>query len=80
MATYQTSTAIGQREDLTDVIYNISPTETPFMSSVGKTKAIEATPISLRKDLLSIIVFSKLELYNHSKYLLNDGKHFLQYQ
>ncbi|CAB4126391.1 Family of unknown function (DUF5309) [uncultured Caudovirales phage] len=39
MATYQTYTAIGQREDLSDVIYNISPTETPFMSSVGKGKA-----------------------------------------
>ena len=39
MATYQTYTAIGQREDLSDVIYNISPTETPFMSSIGKTKA-----------------------------------------
>lgn len=39
MATYQTYTAIGQREDLSDVIYNISPTDTPFMSSVGKAKA-----------------------------------------
>ena len=39
MATYQTYTSIGNREDLSDVIYNISPTETPFMSSVGKTKA-----------------------------------------
>jgi hypothetical protein len=39
MATFQTYTAIGMREDLTDVIYNISPTETPFMSSIGKTKA-----------------------------------------
>ena len=39
MATYQTYTAIGQREDLTDVIYNISPTETPFLNSVGKSKA-----------------------------------------
>ena len=39
MATYQTYTAIGQREDLSDVIYNISPTDTPFMSTVGKTKA-----------------------------------------
>ena len=39
MATYQTYTAIGQREDLADVIYNISPTETPFMNSIGKTKA-----------------------------------------
>ena len=39
MTTYQTYTAIGQREDLTDVIYDISPTATPFMSSIGKTKA-----------------------------------------
>lgn len=39
MATYQTYTAVGQREDLSDVIYNISPTDTPFMSSIGKTKA-----------------------------------------
>ena len=30
--TFQTFTAIGQREDLTDVIYNISPTETPILS------------------------------------------------
>lgn len=39
MATYQTYTSIGQREDLSDVIYNISPTDTPFMSSIGKTTA-----------------------------------------
>lgn len=39
MATYQTYTAVGQREDLMDVIYNISPTETPFMNSIGKTSA-----------------------------------------
>jgi hypothetical protein len=39
MPTYTAHSAIGQREDLSDVIYSISPTETPFMSSVGKTKA-----------------------------------------
>jgi len=39
MAIYNAYDAVGQREDLTDVIYNISPTETPFMSSIGKTKA-----------------------------------------
>ena len=39
MPTYQTFTAIGMREDLSDMIYNISPTETPIMSSIGKTKA-----------------------------------------
>jgi hypothetical protein len=39
MPTYQTYTAIGMREDLSDVIYDISPTDTPFMSSIGKNKA-----------------------------------------
>ena len=39
MATYQTYTAVGQREDLSNVIYNISPTDTPFMNSVGKNSA-----------------------------------------
>ena len=39
MATYQTYQAVGQREDLIDVIYNISPTDTPFMNSIGKTNA-----------------------------------------
>jgi len=39
MATYKTYESVGNREDLTDVIYNISPTDTPFMSSVGKTNA-----------------------------------------
>ena len=39
MPTYQTATAIGQREDLTDIIYNISPSDTPFTSSIGKTSA-----------------------------------------
>ena len=39
MATYQSYQSIGNREDLTDVIYNIAPTDTPFMTSIGKTKA-----------------------------------------
>ena len=39
MAIYNRYDAIGAREDLSDVIYNISPTDTPIMSSIGKTKA-----------------------------------------
>lgn len=31
--------AIGNREDLSDVITNISPTDTPFLSGFGKVKA-----------------------------------------
>jgi hypothetical protein len=39
MAIYDRYDAVGAREDLSDVIYNISPTDTPIMSSIGKTKA-----------------------------------------
>ena len=31
--------APGIREDLSNIIYNISPEETPFMSGIGKSSA-----------------------------------------
>jgi hypothetical protein len=34
-----TFSAVGNREDLADVIYNIDPIETPFQAAVGKNKA-----------------------------------------
>ena len=37
--TYSTYDATGEREDLADIIYNISPTDTPFMSGIGREKA-----------------------------------------
>ncbi len=37
--TFDTYDSIGEREDLSDVIYNISPTDTPFLSSAAKVKA-----------------------------------------
>jgi hypothetical protein len=37
--TFETFAAIGNREDLTDVIYNISPTDTPGISSFETTEA-----------------------------------------
>ena len=36
---FYTDAAIGNREDLSDVLTNISPTETPFLSSIGRTRA-----------------------------------------
>ena len=39
MPTFSAHSAIGLREDLTDVIYDISPTETPIMSTLARTKA-----------------------------------------
>ena len=37
--TFDTYDSVGEREDLSDVIYNISPTDTPFLSSAAKTSA-----------------------------------------
>jgi hypothetical protein len=39
--TYQTYQTVGIREDLENVIYNISPTETPFFSALGQGKATQ---------------------------------------
>lgn len=37
--TLQSYNAVGNREDLSDIITRISPTTTPFMSGIGKSKA-----------------------------------------
>lgn len=37
--TIQTVTRVGNREDLSDIIYNISPTETPFVTAIGRENA-----------------------------------------
>lgn len=37
--TFDSYDAIGNREDLSDVIYNLSPTQTPFLSMAQKLKA-----------------------------------------
>ena len=36
---YDAYDAVGQREDISDLIHNISPTETPFLSAIGTTDA-----------------------------------------
>jgi hypothetical protein len=41
-ATYQTFAQVGRREDLSGMIYDISPTEKPFTSAVKKTKATQS--------------------------------------
>lgn len=37
--TFTTYDAIGNREDLANIIYNVDPTDTPFLSAAKKTKA-----------------------------------------
>ena len=54
MAVLQTYATTGIREDLADIIYNISPTDTPFMSGVGKNKATQ-THHQWQTDTLSAV-------------------------
>lgn len=49
--THSTYDAIGNREDLSNVIYDVSPTETPFLSSMEKTKATSTKHEWLKRAL-----------------------------
>lgn len=50
--TYATNDMVGIREDLSDVIYDISPTETPFLNSVGRVD-VEQTLHEWQTDSLA---------------------------
>jgi hypothetical protein len=41
MATYQTYQEVGIKEDVSDIITNISPRKTPFLSSIGNEKVTQ---------------------------------------
>jgi len=41
MAIFDTYTLVGAKEDISDVIVNISPTKTPFQSMVGSEKVTQ---------------------------------------
>ena len=50
--TYQTYQNIGIREDLSDVITNIDPTETPFLTMAGKRKPAKQAYVEWQTDAL----------------------------
>lgn len=47
--------AVGNREDITDIIYRISPTATPFMSMCAKTKATNTLHEWQTQDLATAV-------------------------
>lgn len=53
--TFLTSAAIGNREDLTDMIYRITPTVTPFMTMSAKGKASNTIHEWQVQDLASAV-------------------------
>jgi len=50
--TFSSYDSVGNREDLSDIIYDISPTETPFMSSIPRVSAT-STKHEWQKDSLA---------------------------
>jgi hypothetical protein len=50
--TFSSYDAVGNREDLSDIIYDISPTETPFLSKIPRNKAT-GTKHEWQKDSLA---------------------------
>jgi len=53
--TFQTFQAIGNREDLSGMIYNISPSETPFMTLVGRGERAEAAFTEWQTDAFAAV-------------------------
>jgi hypothetical protein len=58
-STFDSYDSVGNREDLSDIIYNISPTDTPFLSGCGKSKA-EATNHEWQTDALASVADNKV--------------------
>ena len=50
--TFTRYSAIGIREDLSNVIYNISPEETPFISNIGR-ESVKNTYFEWQTDALA---------------------------
>lgn len=53
--TFLTTAAIGNREDLTDIIYRISPTMTPFLNLASKSKATNTLHEWQTQDLATAV-------------------------
>lgn len=66
---YETYDAEGIREDLSDVIYNIDPVETPFMSSVGRGTASQ-TLHEWQTDALDTAAFNAVDEGNESAFAI----------
>lgn len=52
--TLQSYDVVGKKEDVEDIIYDISPTDTPFLSSIGSSKAT-ATLHQWQQDKLAAV-------------------------
>ncbi|RKJ96640.1 DUF5309 domain-containing protein [Alicycliphilus denitrificans] len=63
--TFATFNAVGNREELANAIYRISPEETPFVSTIGKDKASSVNP-EWQTDALAAAANNKVEQGNQA--------------
>jgi hypothetical protein len=59
--TFQQFQAIGVREELSDIIYNISPTETPFLMNAGRGK-VSNTFFEWQTDALATAITTNQQI------------------
>ena len=52
-ASGSTGVGLGNKDDLSDVIYDVSPTETPFLSAIGKKKSKAVTHEWMKDSLVA---------------------------
>ena len=64
---FDTYTATSDREDLSNIIYNISPMQTPFMSSIGKRSINNVVFDWQTEDLASPVSTGELEGFELSR-------------
>lgn len=64
---FDTYTAKGNREDLSDVIYNIDPTDTPFVSSVGRRNVSNVVFDWQTENLPAVSTTAELEGFELSR-------------
>ncbi len=79
-AAFETFLAVGNREDLTDMIYRISPTETPFFNMAGRpVQTLCSWPVPAEVAASILVDHIQRTSGRAARYLRKEGTvHFIQ--
>ena len=77
--TRQTYGAIGIREDLSNIIYNISPTDTPFLSGCGRGSADNTTFEWQTDELKTVAMNTQIEGNDYASTAATEPRRLTNY-
>ena len=77
--TRETYGAIGIREDLSNIIYNISPTETPFLSGCGRGSADNTTFEWQTDELKTVAMNTQIEGNDYASTAATEPRRLTNY-